>query len=68
MSSETADVSGEPASVRVNTDEGLWEQAERLIDYVSNQRKQVGYWGFAGSLLPPEKKKKKTYPYVWSPE
>lgn len=51
MSFETADVSGELASVRVNTDEGLWmwEQAERLIEYVSNQREQVEYWDFAGS-------------------
>lgn len=57
MSFET-DVSGEPASVRVNTDEGLWERAERLIEYVSNQREQVGYWDFAGSWLLLEKNKK----------
>ncbi len=58
MSFETADVPGEPASVRVNKEQGLWEQAERLIEYVSNQREQVGYWDFAGSQLPLEKQTK----------
>lgn len=58
MSSETADVSGEPASVQVNKDQGLWAQAERLIEYVSNQREKVRYWDFAGSQFSTEKQTK----------